>query len=144
MEVLHMKKTLTISNKTRILLFIIGGMLVAGILLVSCGGGGYGGGGGMSGSGMAAGAFALSMPGNGATGVSLTPTLVWNPSAGATSYAVQVTHGTTIVFTDTKTMTSDMVSPSLAPNTTYDWQVTATGIYGPITAGPFSFMTGTM
>jgi hypothetical protein len=143
MEVLHMKKTLTINNKTRILLFIIVGMLVAGILLVSCGGGGYGGG-GMSGTGMAVGAFTLSMPGNGATAVSLTPTLVWNPSVGAASYAVKVTHGTTMVFTDTTTMTSDMVSPSLTPNTTYDWQVTASGIYGPIMAGPFSFTTGTM
>lgn len=144
-----MKKTLITSNITRTLLFIIAGLFAAGILLVSCGGGGYGGGGGMSGSGMVAGAFTLSMPVNGQRGVSLTPMLMWNPSAGATSYAVQIKVSTamtpyTTVGNVMPPMTSFTVTMPLLPNTPYDWQVMASGIYGPIMAGPFSFMTGTM
>ena len=144
-----MKKTRRISDKSRTLLFIIVSVFLASILLASCGGGGYGGGGGgMYGGGggmaMKPGAFSLTSPGPNAMGVSLTPTLMWNPSAGVTSYAVQVTQGATTVFTGATTMTSEMISPSLIPNTTYDWQVTATGIYGQITAGPSAFTTGTM
>jgi hypothetical protein len=143
-----MKKPLTINGKTRTLLFIMAGLLAAGILLVSCGGGGYGGGGGMNGGGMSVGAFALSMPGNGQTGISLTPMLMWNPSAGATSYAVQIKVGAAMTYTTLGTvmppMTSFTVTTPLLPSTLYDWQVTASGIYGPIMAGPFSFTTGTM
>ncbi len=93
---------------------------------------------------MKPGAFSLTSPGPNATGVSLTPTLMWTMSAGVTSYTVQVTQGTSTVFTGMTAMTSIPVTPSLLANTTYDWQVTATGIYGPITAGPLSFTTGTM
>ena len=143
-----MKKTLRRRGKTSALLLIMTGVFVAGILLVSCGGGGYGGGGGMSGSGMAVGAFTLSMPVNGQMGTSLTPMLMWNPSAGATSYAVQIKVGTAMTYTTFGTvmqpMTSFTVITPLLPSTLYDWQVTASGIYGPIMAGPFSFTTGTM
>ena len=142
-----MKKTLTINSKTRTFLFIIAGLLATGILLVSCGGGGYGGG-GMSGSGMAAGVFTLSMLVNGQTGTSLTPMLMWNPSAGATSYTVQIKVSTAMTYTTLGTvmppMTSFTVTTPLLPSTLYDWQVTASGIYGPIMAGPFSFTTGMM
>ena len=139
-----MKSNRRISDKTRSVLFVIALVFLASILLVSCGG--YGGGGGMYGGGVAMkpGAFSLTSPGPNAMGVSLTPTLMWNPSAGVTGYAVKVTHGTTTVFTGATTMTSEMINPSLAPNTTYDWQVTATGIYGQITAGPSTFTTGAM
>jgi hypothetical protein len=142
-----MKKPLTINGKTGTLSFILASLLAAGILLVSCGGGGYGGGGGMNGGGMSVGGFTLSMPVNGQTGVSLTPMLMWNPSAGATSYAVQIKVGAgtyMTIGTVMPPMTSFPVTTPLLPNTLYDWQVTASGIYGPITAGPFSFTTGTM
>ena len=140
-----MTRTRRINDKIRTLLFIIAFVLLASIVLVSCGG--YGGGGGMyGGSGMAMkpGAFGLTSPGPNAMGVSLTPTLTWNPSAGVTSYTVKVTQGATTVFTGMTAMTSDMISPPLMPNTTYDWQVTAAGIYGQITAGPAAFTTGAM
>lgn len=137
-----MKKYLKITNGTRVPLFAVG-LLFLSIVIVSCGGG-YGGGGG--GGGGMLGSFSLSMPANGATGVSLTPTLTWTASAGANSYTVQIKESSVMNYSGfpSVTGTSLTVTTSLAANTMYDWQVMADGIYGTITAGPFSFMTGTM
>ncbi len=137
-----MKEYLKITSGTRVPFFAVG--LLLSILIVSCGGG-YGGGGG----GTATGTFSLSMPTNMATGVSLTPTLTWTASAGANSYTVQLRVSTAMTYSTfasgitTTSFTVPMATP-LLPSTMYDWQVMADGIYGTITAGPFSFTTGTM
>lgn len=76
---------------------------------------------------------ALSSPANGATGVSLPPSVSWGASAGAASYQVQVS--TTSAFTTTVydqaglTATSTSVS-GLANSTVYYWRVNATNTYG--------------
>jgi hypothetical protein len=152
MEVLHMKKTLTIGGKTRILLFIIAFLFLTGILLVSCGGGGYGGGGGgMYGGtsmGTVPGMFSLVSPIGGATAASLTPTLTWNTSAGATGYYVYLTGGTdnnTLIATVAQpmTITVSTMTPTLVSATTYTWQVKAYNAMGqtPASNGPGSFVT---
>jgi hypothetical protein len=75
----------------------------------------------------------LSSPSNGATGVSITPTLSWNASSGATSYQLQVStsssFSTTVVNQTGITTTSYAVS-GLANNTTYYWRVNATNAGG--------------
>ena len=82
----------------------------------------------------------LSVPANGATVPSLTPILMWNASAGATSYRLQVAinsifDATATAFDDsTITATSKQVGP-LANNTTYFWRVKAKNGAG---QGPFS------
>jgi beta-glucosidase len=145
MEVLHMKKTLTISGKTRTLLFIIAGVLAAGILLVSCGGGGYGGGGGGYGMGMVLppAMFSLTSPTDGATSVSTTPNLMWSTSLYATGYYVYLKKDTDTNFTlITSTMaTSFMISSALASTTLYDWKVTAHNSSGMVTSATFTFTT---
>ena len=76
----------------------------------------------------------LSSPSNGATGVSMTPTLQWNASSGASSYQVQVATSsgfTTIVFDQSGiTNTQVTVSPALSPSTQYYWRANATNAYG--------------
>ncbi len=75
----------------------------------------------------------LSSPSNGATGVSITPTLGWNASSGADSYGLQVStnsnFSTTVVNQTGITTTSYAVS-GLAGNTTYYWRVNATNAAG--------------
>jgi hypothetical protein len=75
----------------------------------------------------------LSSPANGATGVSTSPTLTWNASAGATSYRLQVSTDagfvTTVVDQSNITTTSYGVS-GLATSTTYYWHVNATNSGG--------------
>jgi hypothetical protein len=134
-----MKSTLSIRGGNRALLFTIATVFVASILLVSCGG--YGGGGG----GAAPGTFMLSTPVDTTTVGSLTPTLTWTASAGATSYTVQVDQtgsftgpfdvnvsvGTMMIFT----------TSALTAATTYHWRVIAYNYYGTLIAGPFTFVT---
>ncbi len=75
----------------------------------------------------------LSSPSNGATGVSITPTLSWNASTGATSYQLQVSTSssftTTVVNQSGITATSYAVS-GLTNNTVYYWRVNATNAGG--------------
>lgn len=74
----------------------------------------------------------LSSPSNGATNVSISPTLSWNPSAGATSYNLEVAFNsnfTGYVYTQTTNYTSQQIS-NLDPSTTYYWRVSATNNYG--------------
>ncbi len=141
-----MKTTINISrraNLSRIKFLLI---LTAGVLLaVSCGGGYGGGGGGMMAA--APGMFSLSMPANNIMGETTTPTLSWSASPNATAYEVQINTANTFaagtMVNDTKSIMtlSYMVSPALAPGTTYFWRVIASSIYGTFTAGPFMFTT---
>ncbi|MGA9365007.1 MAG: T9SS type A sorting domain-containing protein [Bacteroidota bacterium] len=75
----------------------------------------------------------LSSPSNGATGVSIAPTLSWNASTGATSYQLQVStsssFSTTVVNQSGITATSYAVS-GLTNNTVYYWRVNATNAGG--------------
>ena len=70
---------------------------------------------------------ALASPSNGATGISTSPTLSWNASAGTASYTVQIStdpnFSATAVNAST-TSTSFSVS-NLTGNTTYYWRVNA-------------------
>jgi len=87
----------------------------------------------------------LSSPANAATGVSIAPTLVWQASAGAASYRVQVStssgFGSTVVDQAGITGTSQAIS-GLAIGTQYFWRVNATNAGGTSAfAAAFSFTT---
>ena len=75
----------------------------------------------------------LFSPSNGATNVSIPPSLVWNVSSGATSYTLQVSPNsnfTSFVYNQSGlTGTSQQVG-GLNNNTTYYWRVSATNNYG--------------
>jgi GH18 family chitinase len=71
----------------------------------------------------------LSSPSNGATGVSLSPTLSWNASSGATSYQLQVSTSsgfTTTVVNQSGITTTSYTASGLSGSTTYYWRVNAT------------------
>lgn len=140
-----MEKTLWITRKTRTFLFIIAGVLVAGILLASCGGGGGYGGGGSYGGGMSLppAMFSLTSPTNGATGESATPTLMWGSSLYATGYYVYLKKDADPSYTLVKTTTAvSFTTAALTASTKYDWKVTAFNSSGMATAGPRTFTTG--
>ena len=70
----------------------------------------------------------LASPLNGATGVSTSPTLSWNPSTGATSYRLQVSTGSSFLSTviDQSNITETSYNFSgLAGLTLYYWRVNA-------------------
>jgi transposase-like protein len=71
----------------------------------------------------------LATPANADTGIAVSPTLSWNPSAGATSYTLQVSpvsNFSTILFSQSGiTATSAAVGP-LGTSTVYYWRVSAT------------------
>lgn len=75
----------------------------------------------------------LGSPTDGATGVSVSPTLSWNASSGATSYSLQVStdsaFGTLVVNQSGITGTSAAIS-GLAASTLYYWRVLATNSGG--------------
>jgi hypothetical protein len=95
------------------------------------------------------GAFALSSPTNGATDVSLDPTLTWTSATGAADYTVEVANESTfsppLVYENTgisAEATSAMVPDSvLAGGATYYWRVIANSSSGSTIAAnaPFSF-----
>ena len=76
---------------------------------------------------------ALSSPANAVVGQSTSPTLTWNASSGATTYALQVcanTSFTSLAFDKTGlTATSQQVT-GLSNLTTYYWRVNAMNSYG--------------
>ncbi|HXN45590.1 MAG TPA: VCBS repeat-containing protein [Bryobacteraceae bacterium] len=85
---------------------------------------------------------ALSLPANGATGVLVAPTLVWTPSAGATSY--DVSFGTSASPSVVATTSGTSYSPgTLNPATTYYWQIAAKNGAGSAASATWSFTTGT-
>ncbi|MFZ0545814.1 MAG: M36 family metallopeptidase [Candidatus Promineifilaceae bacterium] len=87
----------------------------------------------------------LVTPPNGATGTSTSPTLTWNPVAGAISYTVEVATDagfSNIIHTNTVAGTSDSVS-GLAITTQYFWRVRAANSCGTGTnSAAFDFTTG--
>jgi subtilisin family serine protease len=85
-----------------------------------------------AGSSTPPGAFSKSAPSNGATGETLTPTLGWGPSSGATSYeyCVDTTNNNTCDTTWTSTPSASVTLSPLAGTTTYWWQVRARNTAG--------------
>jgi len=79
------------------------------------------------------GAPILSSPSNGATGISTSPTLIWNISVGATSYILQVSlviDFSSFVFNqNVGNVTSKQISGVLV-GTKYYWRVNASNIEG--------------
>lgn len=77
---------------------------------------------------------ALDSPADGATGIGLNPTLSWNPSGGAASYALHVAtdsaFGATLVALSGLTGTSQTLVNGLANATTYYWRVNASNNAG--------------
>ncbi len=90
------------------------------------------------------GAFNLSSPGNGATGVSLTPTLTWTVSANAATYTVTIANDaglSSVVLTQSGVVGTSFNVPAATLNTnqTYFWGVTAVNGGGSTDSTPFSF-----
>lgn len=87
-------------------------------------------------------AATLISPANGATDVSETPTLTWNPNANAQEYLVQV--ATDLAFTNivnSATVSTPSYVASVSPNTLYYWRVTSSNQC--VTASPSSVFTFT-
>jgi len=96
------------------------------------------------------GAFTLSAPADGATNVSLTPTLTWTASAGATSYTLEAASDsgfTTIVLSQVGISTTSYTPGApVAQGVTVFWRITAVSAGGNTLAtnAPFSFTTVTL
>ena len=83
----------------------------------------------------------LLSPANGATGTSLTPALIWNAAAGASSYDVYFGASSNPPLAANTVLTS--YSPgTLNANTTYFWQIVAKNSAGSAPSALFSFSTG--
>lgn len=75
----------------------------------------------------------LSTPSNASTNVSLPPMLIWNASATATSYGLQVSTSnqfTTTVYENNSIQGTSQEIVGLNNSTTYYWRVNATNSYG--------------
>jgi len=76
----------------------------------------------------------LASPSSGATGISTSPTLSWNPSTGATSYQLQVSTDeffSTTVYNESGITATSRTVPGLGYSTSYYWHVSATNAAGP-------------
>ncbi len=88
------------------------------------------------------GAFSLTAPADGTLGASLTPTLSWTSSTGATSYTVKVSADPSLsspIWTTSTAGTSVNVPAStLVTCSEYYWGVTASNTAGSVNSSPFS------
>jgi hypothetical protein len=84
----------------------------------------------------------LTSPANGASGVSVAPTLTWAASAGATSYDVYFGALSTPPLV-TNTAGTSYAPGTLSPDTTYYWQIAARNQAGAASSATWSFTTGT-
>jgi C1A family cysteine protease len=82
----------------------------------------------------------LNAPSAGATGVSVTPKLVWTASSGATSYAVYLGTNPSAPFV-ANTTGPFYDPPALVPGTTYYWQIIAKNNAGASASSESSFTT---
>jgi hypothetical protein len=80
-------------------------------------------------------------PGQGATNVSVTPTITWGVATGATSYDVYFGTASMPPFVTNTTATS-YTPPALSPNTTYNWFLISRNSSGTTTSFPWFFTTG--
>ena len=93
------------------------------------------------------GAFSLTSPANGATGVSLTPTLDWGDASSAASYTLLLDNdsdfSSPLLFQSGIAASQLVVSSALANATTYYWRVSAVNAGGSKAASnnAFSFTT---
>lgn len=75
----------------------------------------------------------LTAPADGATDVSVNPTLMWNAVSGADTYDVEVATDagfSNVIYSASVAGTSHVVSTALAPNITYYWRVRASNTCG--------------
>ncbi|MBL8745051.1 MAG: hypothetical protein JNK58_01705 [Phycisphaerae bacterium] len=89
----------------------------------------------------APGAFSLTSPANGATGVSLTPTLTWGSASSATSYEVTIDTDPSFtppfVYQNNTASTSQLVpGATLSNSTLYYWRVIASNGSGSTNGSP--------
>lgn len=96
----------------------------------------------------APGAFSLSLPSNGDSGLTTTPTLTWTASSGATSYTVKIAQNAALsppVLTQFGVTGTSFVIPATVLDgcSTYYWGVTAVNANGSTASTPtsFSFLT---
>ena len=82
----------------------------------------------------------LSSPANGATGVLVAPTLIWDAASEATSYDVYLGTSSTPPLVTNRTGTSYAPGP-LRPDTTYYWRVLARNSVGSSTSATWQFTT---
>ncbi len=83
----------------------------------------------------------LLSPGNGATGVSLTPTLSWSPSAGATSY--RVFFGPDPVLVEIASLNANFIRVGeLAPSRQHTWYIVAKNRLWETVSAVRTFVTG--
>jgi CubicO group peptidase (beta-lactamase class C family) len=80
-------------------------------------------------------------PANGATGVSVTPTLTWTAGASATSHDVYVGSLTEPPFAANRTV-PNFTAGTLQPNTWYTWRVDERNASGAVTGVYWRFQTG--
>ena len=79
-------------------------------------------------------------PANAAVNVSLSPTLTWNASSGATTYAVSFGSSPSPPFLASTASLAYGPGP-LTAGTTYYWQITGSSSAGPTNSAVFSFTT---
>ncbi len=81
-------------------------------------------------------------PSNGATGVTLTPTLSWTGGSAATSYDVYFGTSSSPPLVVTNTTGTSYAPGTLDSDTTYYWQIVAQTSSGPISSAIWSFTAG--
>jgi YVTN family beta-propeller protein len=81
------------------------------------------------------------VPTNGATGVSLTPTLSWSAASGATAYGVYLGTTNSPALAISNITATSYAPPALSAGTTYYWYVVATNSYGSTSSGTIYFTT---